>query len=303
MREEFKIGALTWISLNNPTKEEIRAVVEELDIRPHLAHDLWTPVPRSYSECTDKTLKITIDYPVVKRTGLSGPHEIKLLVTKTHLVTVQFGEIDAIHQFKKGFEVNALIKSPGEGATAVHIMFSLLHHLLNGLHHKLDYLNGQIRIVDKSIHAEKEREMVREISKISRRVIAFRHILQTYEQILSDMHATISKPFGSEYVNNVKELSRHYHQVVRRLRAISDTVDELRDTNIGILTTKQNEIMKILTIMAFITFPLTLFTSMFGMNTIATPIVGQTGDFWIILGIMVIVSAGLFSFFKYKRWM
>ena len=65
----------------------------------------------------------------------------------------------------------------------------------------------------------------------------------------------------------------------------------------------RNEIMKILTIMAFITFPLTLFTSMFGMNTIATPIVGRTGDFWIILGIMVIVSAGLFSFFKYKRWM
>ena len=61
--------------------------------------------------------------------------------------------------------------------------------------------------------------------------------------------------------------------------------------------------MKILTIMAFITFPLTLFASMFGMNTHTTPIVGYPGDFWIILGIMVIVSAGLFSYFKYKKWM
>ena len=216
---------------------------------------------------------------------------------------MQFGEIDTIHQFKKEFEVNAMLKNPGQKATAVHIMFSLLHYLLDGLHHKLDYLNSQIDVIDESIHAEKEREMVWEISKISRRVISFRHILQTYEQILSDMHSSVGKLFGSEYVGSVKELSRHYHQVVRRLRAISDTIDELRDTNIGILSTKQNEVMKILTIMAFITFPLTLFASMFGMNTHTTPIVGYPGDFWIILGIMVIVSAGLFSYFKYKKWM
>ena len=302
MREKFTVGDLTWISLNNPTKKEIRDMVEELDIKPYLAHDLSTPVPRSYTECTDKTLKITIDYPVVKRDDLKQPHEIKLLVTKTHLVTVQFGEIDAVHQFKKEFEVVSLLKNPGLKATAVHIMFSLLHYLLNGLHHKLDYLNGRINVIDEAIHVEQEREMVREISKISRRIISFRYILQTQEQILSNVHSSISKPFGTEYVDGIKELSRHHHQVIRRLRSISDMVDELRETNIGILTTKQNEIMKTLTIIAFITFPLTLFTSIFGMNTIATPIVGHVYDFWIIVGIMLIVSTGLFYYFKYKKW-
>ena len=114
---------------------------------------------------------------------------------------------------------------------------------------------------------------------------------------------TKAKPFGEQYIHNVKEISRRYQRLARRLRALSDTVDELRDTNIGILTTKQNEVMKILTIMAFITFPLTLFTSLFGMNTHTTPLVGQPGDFWIILSIMIVVSIGFFAFFKYMRWM
>ena len=89
--------------------------------------------------------------------------------------------------------------------------------------------------------------------------------------------------------------------IIVRTLALFETLEELRNTNSALLTTKQNEIMKLFTILAFITFPLTLFTSMFGMNTIATPIVGGTNDFWMILGIMGVVSIGFFAYFKYKR--
>lgn len=56
------------------------------------------------------------------------------------------------------------------------------------------------------------------------------------------------------------------------------------------------------TILAFITFPLTLFTSMFGMNTKTTPLVGRDGDFWIILGAMTVISIGFFAYFRYRKW-
>ena len=69
------------------------------------------------------------------------------------------------------------------------------------------------------------------------------------------------------------------------------------------LTTKQNETIKTLTIMAFITFPLTLFSSMFGMNTEGTPIIGHQYDFWIIIAVMCTVAVFFFAFFKYKKWM
>jgi magnesium transporter len=69
------------------------------------------------------------------------------------------------------------------------------------------------------------------------------------------------------------------------------------------LTTRQNEIIKNLTIMAFITFPLTLLSSMFGMNTTSSPILGHPADFWIIVGIMLSGGVGFFTFFKYKRWL
>ena len=87
------------------------------------------------------------------------------------------------------------------------------------------------------------------------------------------------------------------------MKALTSTFDNLRLTNDSLLETKQNSIMKVLTIISFITFPLMLFSSLFGMNTENTPIIGNGLDFWIIIGIMVAVSIVLLIFFKYKKWL
>jgi magnesium transporter len=94
-----------------------------------------------------------------------------------------------------------------------------------------------------------------------------------------------------------------YYRIKNSVVTHYDSLHELRETNNSLLSTKQNEVMKILTIMAFITFPLSLFASIFGMNTVYLPIVGNQYDFWIITGGMVIATVAFFTFFKKKKWL
>ena len=61
--------------------------------------------------------------------------------------------------------------------------------------------------------------------------------------------------------------------------------------------------MKTLTMMAFVTFPLSLIAGIFGMNTKTLPLIGIENDFWIIIGIMGFAMLLLLSFFKYKNWL
>jgi magnesium transporter len=98
-------------------------------------------------------------------------------------------------------------------------------------------------------------------------------------------------------------LSGDYDRLANEMKSNRASLLELRDTNNSLLTTKQNEIMKIFTIMAFVTFPLSLFASLFGMNTVGTPILGNRLDFWIIVGIMFAAASVFFAFFKYKKWL
>jgi magnesium transporter len=82
----------------------------------------------------------------------------------------------------------------------------------------------------------------------------------------------------------------------------TESLHELRETNNSLLTTKQNETMKKLTLLAFITFPLSLIASIFEMNTVDMPIVGLQHGFWIIIGGMTVVGLAMFWYFKYKKW-
>ena len=87
------------------------------------------------------------------------------------------------------------------------------------------------------------------------------------------------------------------------LEGQKETLLDLRITNDSLLTTKTNEIMKILTIVAFITFPLTLIAGIFGMNAKYMPFVVHDKDFFIILGLMVVTVFIMFAYFKFKKWM
>jgi magnesium transporter len=57
----------------------------------------------------------------------------------------------------------------------------------------------------------------------------------------------------------------------------------------------------VLTVFSAILLPLTLLASVFGMN-VAFPGNGSAAAFWIVVGVMVAVGAGLLGFFRWKRW-
>lgn len=296
-------GGQTWIDAVNPTAEEIHDLMEECNIPPDLMQDMTTMSPRTETIARKDALKIVLDFPIVKRTDISHPHEVKFIATKNYLITVRFEDIEALHRYSKQFEVQSVLVKKAGKTTGGHLLISMLRYLYEALDKKVDYLESRIVDIEQEIFAEREKEMVFEISKIARRVINFRQVLRTHESALKDLEKALEFTFGKTYAPYAQLLLAHHEHLTHRIQSLSSTLTELRETNFGILTTKQNEIMKILTIMAFITFPLTLFTSTFGMNTENTPLVGSQYDFWTIISVMLVVSIIFFGFFRYKKWM
>ena len=303
MIERYQNGPVTWLDVVHPTKDEVRELYEEAELPTEFVDDLTSNTPRTESKATADALKITLDFPVVKRTDINHPHEIKLIATKKHLVTVRFEDIEAVHHFTKEFEMLSVLGTDSQKATGVHYFFAFLQTLYEALDDKLDYLETKTQTVEENIFGDDEKEILQEISEISRRLISFKHTIATHETALNELPANTETAFGEDFKATITKLQTSYLYLVRRVTRLMSTVDDLRDTNNALLSSKQNEVMKILTIMAFITFPLSLFTSMFGMNTTATPILGAPGDFWIILGIMSFITLCFFAFFRYQKWL
>ncbi len=83
----------------------------------------------------------------------------------------------------------------------------------------------------------------------------------------------------------------------------SDTLHELRETNNSLLSTKENETMRVLTIMALLTFPLSLMVAILQIDTVHNPIRGLPYDFWIILGTVIVTGTCMVVYFKHRGWL
>jgi magnesium transporter len=302
MITRYHYKQITWIDVVKPTPEEVREIVMEASIPGEFTNDLGVTVPHSESFAKRGHLKLTLDFPVVHRTDMKEPHEVKFIVSKSHLVTFHYEEMEAIHRFGKEFEVRCLLKN-GVTTTTPRLFITMLNYLYDATYLKLDHLESRLHEVEEGIFGARERQMVFEISDLTRRLISFRQVLGGHDNAFDSLTNDITVAFGQKFATHVTELKQRHEHLSRRLRALTSAVEDMRNTNMALLSTKENEIMKLLTILAFVTYPLTLFTSTFGMNTDATPIVGGPHDFWIIITIMVVVSIGFFVFFRYKGWL
>jgi len=305
MIERFSHGKLLWVNLKNPTLEEVQKIMDELDLPPQLMTDLTTPVPRNSAQMIDDTIKITLDFPVVKRADVEHPYEIKFLISKKSLVTIQYEEMSALDRFRRQFEVAATLRKNQKHIMGAHLFFSLMNNLYDSASIKLDYIESTLTDAETEVFNENdnEKQMVFNIANISKKLIAFRHVMQSHDAVFRDAHVQFESIYKNMFTQDLRNIQGQYFLVLRRTQNLFDTLMALKETNSALLSTKQSEIMKTLTIMAFITYPLTLLSSMFGMNTTSAPIIGIVGDFWIILGIMSTATICFFFYFKRKGWM
>jgi magnesium transporter len=303
MIEYFAHGKLRWINMKRPTAEEIKKVMTELDLPPFLMSDLSTPIPRNRAQLIDGTIKLTLDFPTVKHIDVEHPYEVKFIISKNSLVTVQYEEMAGIDRFKRQFEVAATLRKKQKHLTGAHLFISLINALYESAFTKLDYLESQLSDIESKIFKHYKQNMVFEISDISKKLISFRHILRGHEDVFREARPLFDNVYGDTFSIDLQNIQGQFFLLLRHTNTLFDTLIALRETNTAMITTRQNEIIKNLTIMAFITYPLTLISSMFGMNTEWSPIVGTKGDFWIIFAIMFSIAFVFFLFFRHQRWM
>ena len=293
---------LTWIDLVAPSAQEVRGLMAEFDLDPVIAQELTSPSSKSKVERRGGLLYLVLHFPAMRAAHSRPEQEIDFLVGKNFLITTRYSTIDPLHSFAKAFEVNSVL-GRGGSEHGGHLFVGMVRALYHSLLLECDRIHERLEEVEDRIFAGREREMVAQISVVGRMIHDFRRTLEPHKLMLESLEPHGERIFGPGFSYHARGLLGEYERVRHTLEHLREWLSELRETNNSLLSTKQNDIMKNLTVMAFITFPLTLFSSLFAIDARHKPIVGMPYDFWIILGIMFVTALCFFGFFKYKKWL
>jgi len=304
MIKTYKWKDLTWTDLENPTNEEIRSLIDAYRLPPVVAEDLVKPTVRPKVELYKDCIHLILHFPNVRRGQPDRTvQEIDFVIGRDYLITARYEVSDYILEFSKIFEVGTILEHTAIGHHAGFLFFVMMKHFYSRLLDEIVLLGNNLENVEAEIFRGREREMVFAISKASRDLLDFRKAIRMHGSILRSLVAAGREFFGEEFVPYLKLITNEYEQVEGMLADQSELVAELRDTNSSVVSTKQNEVMKTLTIVAFITLPLSVIAAIFQIDAVSRPLIGRPYDFWIMLAIMAAAVAVLFAIFKRKKWL
>ena len=304
MRKIIKGPKITWIDIQDPTKEDVKYLKEKFDFHPLVLEELLPPSHRPKVDAYEDYLYMIFYYPIFsKEKRETRPRELDIIVTKDAMITSHyhsllplkalFDRCNLYPQAKK----NYMSRSSGY----------LLYHLVNGLWKscltKLVRIGDRLDKIEKEMFAGKEKEMVLEISLVKTDIINFWRIIEPQREIPESLAQEGETFFGEKLSHYFSDILGTFGQVWNSLKTYKETILALEDTNQSLLSSKINEIMKILTIFSVIFLPLTLLASIWGMNITDMPFTDSSLGFWTILVMMVVLISVMIISFRRKKWL
>ena len=109
-----------------------------------------------------------------------------------------------------------------------------------------------------------------------------------------------SDRFPEELEGRLTVLLQDISSLINHTNFTFERLEYLQDTVVGLINLEQNNIMKIFTFISLLLMPATLVASFYGMN-VKLPIAEQWWAWIAILGLMVMLIAGLWIIFRRKK--
>jgi magnesium transporter len=299
---ELSAHGLTWIHLDRPTPGEASQLAERFGWHALDVEDVLSKRQRpKIDEYADYRF-VVLHFPVYdKAVGRLNAAELDVFIGADYLVTLPVVELLPVTRLFQRCagdeELREQLFSKGSGYLLYHVLDDLFDYcfpILDKIGYKLD------RIEDEMFEGRSE-EIVRDLSNIKQEIISYRKIIKPERSTLRLLERQVERFLPEELELYFDDIVDAAERIWDLLDNYKEVVEALEDTNESVISHRQNDVLRLLTLFSVTLLPLTVLTGLFGMN-VAFPGEGTHEAFWIILGILVATLVAMVGFFRYKRW-
>jgi magnesium transporter len=299
---ELSAHGLTWIHLDRPTPAEASQLAERFGWHALDVEDVLSRRQRpKIDEYADYRF-VVLHFPVYdKAIGRLNAAELDVFIGPDYLVTLPAVELLPVTRLfqrcAEDEELREQLFSKGSGYLLYHVLDDLFDYcfpILDKIGYKLD------RIEDEMFEGLSE-EIVRDLSNIKQEIISYRKIIKPERATLRALERHVERFLPEELELYFDDIVDAAERIWDLLDNYKEVVEALEDTNESVISHRQNDVLRLLTLFSVTLLPLTVLTGLFGMN-VAFPGEGTREAFWIFLGILVVTLVAMVGFFRYKRW-
>lgn len=304
------IGSDTvWIDLLNPTKEEDERVERMLKISVPTREEMRDieASSRFYRENGASYMTAFIVHDLGGDSGGPQASTVTFILTGNTLVTVRYCDPRAFGQFPSRVARGDATSGSG-AAVLIGLIEALIEHQADLIEHAQDTVDKLARgIFDLKRRRDRESSLGALlkgtgtqgdiVARIQESAISLTRLLHVFKNSAIEANADV------KIVQRIQTADRDIQSLTEHMRFLSERVGFLLNATLGMISTEQNQIIKLFSVMAVMMMPPTLVASVYGMNFQHMPELAWVEGYPLALGAMVISAIVPYLYFRYRGWL
>src|SRR5215217_3137581 len=289
-----------WLDLQNPQDHEIDLLREEFKFHPLAIEDATRHHERPKLEAYDDyyfMVFYAISYDGTSR-RLSS-QSIGLFIGQHYIVSVHQGEITTIDETIKRWQANSAEFGQDAGA----LLYALLDAIVDDYFPVIDQLAERVEDIEEQIFERFSEDALQEVFGLKRDLLQVRRIVAPERDVLNVLIRREVPIFERNSILYLQDVYDHIVRITDSIDTYRDLLSSALDAFLSIQSNRLNQIVKILTLSSIILMSDALIAGIYGMNFEFMPELHSRYGYPFALGLMLVLSVGLVTFFRWRKWL
>jgi magnesium transporter len=302
---ELSASGLTWVNVVSPDTETAQTLAVRFGWHPLDVEDIVSkrqrPKVDDYEE--DGYLFAVLHFPVfdqaVQRLNAA---ELDIFIGHDYVVTIPNRELLPVTRLFERCQGDERLREQLFARGSGRLLYEVLDDLFDYCFPILDKIAHKLDGIEDEMFEGRSEEVVRDLSNVKQEIISYRKIIKPERSTLRVLERRVENFLPEELELYFDDIVDAAERIWDLLDNYKEVVDGLESTNESVISHRQNDVLRLLTVFTVIVLPLTMLTGVFGMN-VAFPGEGTREAFWVIAAALVAILAGMVGFFRWKRWL
>ncbi len=295
-------SGILWVDFENATEFEEETLVEIFNFHPLAVEDCITDHSQPKVDDYQEYLFLVVHALTMRpkdRIKELGTIELNIFVGNNYVVTFHKEPIPGVSQVR-----DVAFKKPQIllGGTTDLLAHSLLDHLVDSYLPVIHEYDSVIDELEKHMFENGSSNYLQRLLQVKQDIFMLRRIIapqrDTLYSLTRNPNAFI-KPKNLMYFRDVYD---HLFRIHTMAESYHDTLNSILQVYFSYASTKLNEVMKRLTVLATIAMPAMIIASLYGMNFRHMPELQWEHGYIFSIGLMFCTTVALLVWMKLKKW-
>ena len=293
---------VTWINIDGLHEVEIiDKIGQQFDIHPLVLEDILHTGQRPKMEDHENYIYIVLKMLFYdEQEDEIKDEQLSLIIGSNYIISFQERVGDVFNPARERIRTGrARIRKSGSD----YLAYSLIDAVVDNYFIILETIGDEIETLEAELLENPRPATLQAIYALKRKLISLRKSIWPLREVISSLERIDSSLIQQSTDMFFKDVYDHTIQIIDTIETFRDMVSGMLDTYLSSVSNRMNEVMKVLTIIATVFIPLTFIAGIYGMNFEFMPELKWHWGYPVIWILMIVITIGMFFYFRGKRWL